>query len=227
MSTFFCHHFYVSSPAAPGTRKYHHGNLREALLETALQLIAEKGVAALTLREIGARASVSRMAAYRHFTNKDDLLLAVSEAGFTRFATELEDARNAAGPRFADRLAAMGEAYVRFAHRHRAHYEVMFVSPDAPGEPVPRAGKAAARAFDMLKETVREAQTAGEVRSGDPVAIAGVIWSMVHGISMLRLAHEDQPNDVVRLSAQVLTQGLRPSTEGEITKNLQTITQLA
>src|SRR6478752_1849039 len=108
LSTNFCDHLFVTSPTAPAkSRKYHHGNLREALIEAGLVLIAEKGVRALTLREIGARAGVSRMAAYRHFKNKEDLLLAISEAGFVRFGDKLENARRTAPANFADRITAM------------------------------------------------------------------------------------------------------------------------
>src|SRR5258708_31186887 len=75
---------------------YHHGNLRAALIDTSLKLIEEKGVRALTLREIGTRAGVSRTAAYRHFTNKAALLAAISEAGFKEFGDALEAPRQQA-----------------------------------------------------------------------------------------------------------------------------------
>src|ERR1700719_1041429 len=100
---------------------YHHGNLRAALIETGLKLIEEKGVKALTLREIGSRAGVSRMAAYRHFADKADLLGAISEAGFSQFADALEKARHEAPADTASRLDAMGLAYVRFAAEHPAY----------------------------------------------------------------------------------------------------------
>src|ERR1035438_9484489 len=102
-------------------RHYHHGNLRAALIEEGLQLIEEKGTRALTLRELGERAGVSRMAPYRHFKNKADLLGAISEAGFTQFADALESARNSAAGTFLSRLTAMAQAYVRFAMEHPAY----------------------------------------------------------------------------------------------------------
>src|SRR3954469_25220545 len=97
LSTLTCDHVIVTSRKHPAPRGYHHGNLRSALIEAGLELIQEKGAAALTLREIGARAGVSRMAAYRHFANKEDLLGAISEAGFQQFAAALTEAREKAG----------------------------------------------------------------------------------------------------------------------------------
>src|ERR1700676_4509372 len=94
--------------------KYHHGNLREALIEAGLKLIEEKGVRALTLREIGAQGGVSRMAAYRHFADKAGLLEAISEGGFAQFADALDQTRGSAGEAFGPRLKAMALAYVRF-----------------------------------------------------------------------------------------------------------------
>jgi len=166
----------------PRRRRYHHGNLKAALIEAGLGLTEEKGVQALTLREIGARLGVSRAAPYRHFTDKAHLLGEISEAGFTQFADALAAARDSAAPDFASRLSAMGVAYVRFAAEHRAHFEVMFAPLDAP-----RMSPQGARAFAILENTIREGQHSGAVRPGDPAALARFVWSTVHGISMLRL----------------------------------------
>src|SRR5262249_50891662 len=123
------------------SRGYHHGNLPEALIEAGLKLIEKKGVRALTLREIGARVGVSRMAAYRHFSDKTDLLAAIREAGFQQFVEALEVARSKAGKAFSSRLKAMALAYVRFAAEHPAHFEVMF-SPDQALRPSPAGARA-------------------------------------------------------------------------------------
>lgn len=163
-------------------RSYHHGNLKASLIDAGLELIEEKGVQALTLREIGARVGVSRAAPYRHFRDKAHLLDEICEAGFAQFADALEEARKSAQPDFASRLSAMGAAYVRFAAEHRAHFEVMF-------GPVDHAQNSAqgARAFGILLDTIREGQECGVVRAGDPSVLARFVWSTVHGISMLRL----------------------------------------
>lgn len=157
----------MTSPAVPKPRKYHHGNLREALIEAGLALIAEKGVPALTLREIGARAGVSRMAAYRHFKNKEELLFAIGEAGFKRFGDALQKARDEAADTYTDRVLAMGLAYLEFASKNRAHFEVMFLPVDNAAWRPANGTETARRAFGILEQTVREGQAAGDVQQGD------------------------------------------------------------
>ncbi len=163
-------------------RPYHHGNLREKLIDSCLQLIEEKGLKALTLREIAAASGVSRMAPYRHFADKAALLSAIREAGFVQFAAALENAKASAASSTRAQLSAMALAYVRFAAAHRAHFEVMFTPAiEAP------ASEAGERAFGILEQTIRDGQNAGEFRDGDSVMLAQAVWAQVHGISMLHL----------------------------------------
>src|SRR5277367_1200570 len=122
LSTPLCENFRMVLKPVARRGAYHHGNLRAALIEASLKLIEEKGVRALTLREIGIRVGVSRMAAYRHFHDKADLLAAIREVGFSQFADALEGARQSVTDPGA-RLEAMALAYVRFAAEHRVHYE--------------------------------------------------------------------------------------------------------
>jgi AcrR family transcriptional regulator len=168
-------------------RPYHHGNLRDGLIEASLQLIEKKGIKGLTLREIGAALGVSRMAAYRHFADKAALLAAISEAGFEQFAEALDAAKASAGPDFSSQLSALALAYVRFAAAHRAHYEVMFSSAADVPEPVREPSEAAKRAFGILEQTICEGQRNGNVREGDSITLARHVWAHVHGISTLRL----------------------------------------
>ncbi len=189
-------------------RAYHHGNLRAALIETSLELIEKKGVPALTLREIGARLGVSRSAAYRHFEDKAQLLAAISEAGFEQFADALELARVTAADNFAARMSAMGLAYVRFAADHRAHFDVMFRPSDEP-----RMSPAGARAFAILEDTIREGQQSGDVRGGDSASIARLVWSMVHGISLLRLGQDGAGAEFTQFCTDILRAGLAPIME--------------
>jgi AcrR family transcriptional regulator len=214
MSTHFGDNLFVTSSAPAKPRKYHHGNLREALIEAGLALIAEKGVRALTLREIGARAGVSRMAAYRHFKNKEELLFAIGEAGFQHFGEALTRARDAAPHKYADQMLAMGLAYLEFASKNRAHFEVMFLPVgDSSARPA-KGSEAAQRAFAILEETVRAGQASGDVQQGDSQAIASLIWSSIHGISLLKLAGEGPPDafgtDFVRFTSAILCRGLKP-----------------
>lgn len=207
-----CWDTFVVSTNTGAPKTYHHGDLRNTLIKTSLKLIEERGVEALTLREIGSRAGVSRMAAYRHFTDKNDLLGAICDAGFKRFVEVLIAARETGGDTFRARLIHMGLAYVRFAAAHPAHYEVMFGSRERDvGEEHWR--NSGARAFGVLEETIREGQGSGDVAPGDSRELASIVWSTVHGISLLRL-HSDLADGsagakMVQKAGEILAAGLR------------------
>jgi len=186
--------------------KYHHGDLRAALIEGGLELIERKGIHALTLREIGKRLGVSRSAAYRHFKDKADLLFAISEAGFIEFGNLVEAARKDAGDGLAEQMDAMALAYAQFADEHRAQFEVMFAAVLQPGGAAEAGG---GRNLRILEETIREAQRKGEVRQDDPALLARVVWALVHGASMLRRDGDRAEPRVIRFSTEVLRSGLR------------------
>ena len=205
MSTSKCDNCFVASSKA-----YHHGNLRQVLIETGLKLIEEKGVQALTLREIGDRVGVSRMAPYRHFADKAALVAAISVEGFTAFAEALDNAKKRAKPDFASRMTAMGVAYVRFATEHPAYFEVMFgpLAIQANAEPGEGPG---VRAFNLLEETIREGQASGAVQAGDSRALALVAWALVHGLSALRLEDWRAGGALTNFACKILQDGLRPA----------------
>ncbi len=171
---------------AAAKKSYHHGNLRAVLIEAGLQLIAEKGVRALTLREMGTRVGVSRTAAYRHFADKAKLLAAIREAGFEKFAAALEAGRAVSTRNYKSRLTGMGVAYVSFAREHPAYFEVMFGAQPL-SEPKEEACAAELRAFEILEETIAEGQAKGDLRPGRTRLMACTLWSLVHGISALKL----------------------------------------
>jgi AcrR family transcriptional regulator len=192
-------------------KTYHHGNLRAALIEAGLKLIASKGVPALTLREIGARVGVSRMAAYRHFSDKSALIAAIREAGFLKFGDALQQACDEAGSRFVPRMAAMTSAYVAFARQNPAYFDVIFETSNAARQPV--GSVAGERAFHVLERTILDGQASGEVRPGDPELLACAAWALVHGISALHLdqlyGHERYtPSDFVTSCSGLLLTGL-------------------
>lgn len=167
-------------------RPYHHGNLRRALLDEALATIHADGVAALTLREIGARVGVSRTALYRHFADKRALLAAVATEGFRTLREQLVTAWEAGG-RGREAFDAMGVAYVRFAVANPSYYRVMFgglVDRTAPG---PELDAEAAGAFQALVDALATLQRDGVVRGDDTVTVARFVWAVVHGVAMLAI----------------------------------------
>lgn len=164
--------------------RYHHGDLRRALLEEALRTIETHGVASLTLRAVGERLGVSRTALYRHFSDKQALLAAVGREGFRLLRLTLIGAWEQHGRGRAG-FEAMGVAYVNFAAAHPSHYRVMFGRFLESCEKDAEFIEEAKSAFQVLVDSLVEQQQAGLVRRDDPLVQARMIWSLVHGIAML------------------------------------------
>jgi AcrR family transcriptional regulator len=166
------------------SKPYHHGDLRHALIEASLALIAEEGFAALTLREVARRAGVTHAAPYRHFADKEALLAAVAEEGFRTMAAQMRERMDReTGP--TQRLSACGVAYVLFAIQHPAHFRVMFgphFTRRVDHETLAREG---GNAFGLLVQSIIEGQKAGELREGEPMPLALMSWSLVHGLASL------------------------------------------
>lgn len=191
---------------------YHHGNLRLTLIQAGLDLIAEQGARALTLRELGKRTGVSRTAAYRHFRDRAALLEAIRNAGFERFAEALEQARLAAGDDFTARMQSLSLAYVHFARENPAYFEVMFGPAETPE--ASHQSEPGERAFEVLHQTIRDGQQTGDVRAGNSLLLACAAWAIVHGIGTLQLeqlfAAEMAPDAFIQACAGLILTGLCP-----------------
>ena len=159
-------------PAA-AARPYHHGDLRRALLRAAVETIGDGGPAAMSLRAVARRAGVSHAAAAYHFGDKAGLLTAVAIEGYQLLAGELEQAWATH-----QAYAEVGVAYVRFAVRHRAHFEVMY-QPELYRADDPEVLAARAATAVRLYGTARP----------DPgqLAVGTAAWSLMHGLAMLWL----------------------------------------
>jgi AcrR family transcriptional regulator len=164
--------------------RFHHGNLRQALIDGALQILSKEGADAITLREVARRAGVTHAAPYRHFDGKEALLAAVAEEGFLQLKHDIESSAAGDGDSL-DRLERFGEAYVRFALKNPAHYRLMYGPEFAHRAAHPALQEASRAAFALLFGAVRACQDAKLVRDGDTIHIALTMWSMVHGLSLL------------------------------------------
>lgn len=168
-----------------GPRGYHHGNLREALLRAALELIAEKGPAGFTFAEAARWAGVSPAAPYRHFRDRDELLASVALRGFEQFEAALSRAWDDGRPDAFMALDRLGRAYLEFARTEPAYYSAMFESgiPQTTSAELRDAGE---RAFAVLR-TAAEKICGQTIRPPRPPAmmVALHIWSMAHGIASL------------------------------------------
>ena len=163
--------------------RYHHGDLRRALVEAALELVKEHGPAGITLRESARRAGVTHAAPYRHFADKEALLAAVAEEGFVRLRRETEQAMEGVSPE--DLLEVIGVVYVRFARRNPSQFRVMFGAEMGDKRRYPSLTQADQSVFDLLCEAIRRSQAAGVVASGNPARLGMVQWSMLHGVAAL------------------------------------------
>jgi AcrR family transcriptional regulator len=170
----------------PKKRPYHHGNLRQALLEAATRLVAEAGPTGFTLREVARRAGVSHNAPYRHFRDKDELLAAVAAQGFRELKRAMLDTSKSQITAL-ERLKRSGLAYVSFALRRPEHFTVMFDAPIAKAK-YPDSAEAAEQAFGTLVGFVEACQREGQLPRGDVMQRALAAWSLVHGIAKLAVA---------------------------------------
>src|SRR5207237_9381160 len=167
-------------------RPYHHGNLRQALIDAALELIEERGVSALTLREVARRVGVTHAAPQRHFEDRAALLAAVAEQGFRGLRARVEQVLSAASARDpAARLNALGVAYVEFAVQNPAHFRVMFSAEMVDKSRHPSLQAASRRIHDFLVQSIEEGQEQGFIVEGDPLELAFAAWSLVHGCAVL------------------------------------------
>lgn len=164
-------------------RGYHHGNLREALIEAALALIGAKGAGAFTIAEAARRAGVSPGAPYRHFRDGDALLAEVAARGFAMLGSALAGAWNNGRPEKLRAFEAMGRAYLAFARGRPEHYAAMFdtrlANADHPGLAAARDG-----AFAVFREATE--YLVADLQPRPPALMVALhVWAMTHGIATL------------------------------------------
>jgi AcrR family transcriptional regulator len=166
-------------------RGYHHGNLREALIRAALDLIAEKGPGGFTFADAARSAGVSSAAPYRHFRDRDALIADVAKRGFELFATGLERAWDDGRPDPFGAFENLGRAYLAFARNEPAYYSAMFEAGIAL-EADPELRAASERAFGILRKA-SETLCALLPRENRPPALmmALHVWTLSHGIASL------------------------------------------
>jgi AcrR family transcriptional regulator len=189
-------------------KRYHHGNLRETLLEAADTVLAARGAQGITLREVAKAAGVSHAAPYHHFGSLNDLLAAVAERAFIHLGDALAQAsleRNAQ-----ERLLKINEAYVTCACAKPAHFRLMFGPVLAQKSDYPALKVAAERAFGFLLA----AACVHDPKSGPMLALTG--WSLAHGLSNLLIdgALDGLPlklGNPQRLARQLALRALGPS----------------
>ena len=175
----------ASDSPRPGRGSYHHGNLREALVACALQMIGERGPNGFTLAEVARAAGVSGAAPYRHFRDRNALIAEIARRGFERFSQDLRIGWDNGRPNPAKAIENCGRAYLAFARREPAFYAAMF-EPGFPLEDDPALLHESERAFGVLRQAA-DAVVKTMPSAGRPPAlmVALHIWSMAHGVASL------------------------------------------
>jgi AcrR family transcriptional regulator len=193
------------------TRSYHHGNLREALLERAVAVVDERGAQDLSLRELARDVGVSHAAPRRHFADRQELLDELAVEGFARLGADLRGAVERAGPAFDARLEALARAYVAFATEHAALLELMFATKRRHESE--RLHEAANRSFATLLDVITDGQAAGELVPGDGERVAVPIFASLQGLTAMvhgGMLDAAQLDEAVTLAIEQLLHGLRP-----------------
>ncbi len=174
----------IESAIVPDKKNYHHGDLRAALIQSALKIISKEGIQELSLRKVAKLAGVSHAAPYAHFTDKETLLAAVAEEGYLLFADSLR-AGMATEKKPWDQLVACGVAYVDFAHSHSDYFSLMFGEQITSYEKFPSLKAAGDSAYAVLTEAVLAGQNAKVILPGPPDFYAVACWSIVHGLALI------------------------------------------
>jgi AcrR family transcriptional regulator len=196
-------------------KPYHHGDLRNALIQAGLELLAEGGAQELDLRKVARRAGVSHAAPYRHFANKQALIAAINEEGFHMLAERIRSTLNEVSDEPSEQLLGVALAYVRFAKENPWLMREMFSGITIERETFESLQTASKSVYRLYAEVIRSGQERGKIVDGDPTALAGVLWSVLHGLAMLIIENQMRPyadgpegtERVTRYTIEVLYRG--------------------
>lgn len=209
------------------TSSYHKENLEELLLRKAAQIVARRGLTALSLRELGRVAGVSRSAPYHYFADKADLLRRLGELGFARLGQSIAAALvPATSPQ--ERLQAGLGAYLSFALEESDLFRLMFTNvlprelvgtATAGGAPLTFSSPAAEAAFGGFVQAIAAAQSEGHLPPGDPLLLTHIFWAYVHGVAELALGQNlktaRDPQALLQAGVQALYRSLAAAAPGE------------
>ena len=165
-----------------GKRGYHHGNLKQALVDSALELIRAKGPTGFTLSEAAKQAGVTPAAVYRHFEGRDDLIAEAARQGYEIFAELMQYAYDKGQPSALAAFEATGRAYLAFARKHPGHYIAMFESGISVNR-TPELAAVAARARGVLEQAATDLSERIPPDKRPPASMFSAhIWAMSHGV---------------------------------------------
>lgn len=180
----------ASGERTNGRGDYHHGNLREALIQAAMAMIAERGLAGFALAELARALGVSTSAPYKHFRDRTAVIAEVARRGFDKLAADLDAARDAAGTDPINALERCAQAHLAFASHDPPVYAAMFdaVFPKGEHQEVVRAREAA---FSVIRGAAQVAVSRSTAPDRPPAHMVALhVWTMTHGIADLFVSHD-------------------------------------
>ena len=168
-------------------QKYHHGDLKNALIRAGVEILAQEGTEGLSLRKVAQRVGVSHNAPYSHFPDKQSLIAAISTEGFYRLYDELDAAITSHPDDPKRQLQESAWAYAQFAIQNTETFKIMFSGVLEKEKDYPAFVEVSQKAFSRVVDVVRACQQAGVLRASAPEVMAVAVWGQIHGIISLML----------------------------------------
>lgn len=168
-------------------KKYHHGDLKNALIKAGVEILSKEGIEGLSLRKVAQRAGVSHNAPYSHFSDKQSLIAAISTEGFKQLYVELDAAVLAYPDDPKQQLLEGAWAYVQFAINNTDTFKIMFSGVLEKEKQYPAFVEISHQTFERVVDVVRACQDEGILNSTPPEVMAVAVWGQIHGIISLRL----------------------------------------
>jgi AcrR family transcriptional regulator len=169
---------------------YHHGDLKNALIQAGIEILSDQGVKGLSLRRVAKHAGVSHTAPYAHFADKQALVAAISTEGYKRLYEQLIQIDQEYKSDPLKSLVEVAWRYILFAINDPAHFKITFSGVIEKEKDYPAFVEISQQSFTFIIELVRKCQAAGILRSGRTDLIAVHIWGAIHGLATLLI--EDQ-----------------------------------
>lgn len=177
----------MGSQVSKKKKPYHHGNLRQSLVNTAVELIARRQHSEFTLRELAKQLGVTHAATYHHFKDKEELLAVVAQEGYMLLTECLTKSAQQAPDNALARMRAMGIAYLRFALDNQAHFRVMFGHKFGDLSLYPAIRDASIGCQNLMIALLQEGQKQGFYVEHDVAELIAIQWSSIHGLAVLTL----------------------------------------